>query len=55
MLEVCIVSYSHNFLLGSEIEVFTMVKIQVEVSCVVTPCSVVVGYDRFGRPCCLHR
>jgi hypothetical protein len=27
---------------------------QVEVFCVVTPCSVVVGYRRFGGPCTLH-
>jgi hypothetical protein len=27
---------------------------QVEVFWVVTPCSVVVGYQRFGVPCCLH-
>jgi hypothetical protein len=30
------------------------VKIQVEVFWVVTPCSVVVGYRRFGGPCCIH-
>jgi len=31
-------------------------KIQVEVFSVVTPysVSVVVGYERFGDPCCLH-
>jgi len=28
--------------------------IQVEVFWVVTPCSVVAGYQRFGGPCCLH-
>jgi len=28
-------------------EVFVAVKIQVSVSCVVMPCSVVVGYQRF--------
>jgi len=28
--------------------VFTAVKIQVEVFRVVTPCSVVTGYQRFG-------
>jgi hypothetical protein len=27
-------------------------KIQVVVFCIVTPCSDVVGYQRFGRPCC---
>jgi hypothetical protein len=27
---------------------------QVEVFWVVTPCYVVVGYQRFGGPCCLH-
>jgi len=27
---------------------------QVEVFWVVTPCSVVVVYQRFGGPCCLH-
>jgi hypothetical protein len=30
------------------------VKVQVEVFCVVTLCSVVVGYKSFGGPCCLH-
>jgi hypothetical protein len=30
------------------------VKIQVEVFWVVTPCSVVVGYQCFGEPFCLH-
>jgi hypothetical protein len=34
--------------------VFTAVKIQVEVFWVVTPCSVVVGYQCFRGPCCLH-
>jgi len=37
-----------------DFEVFTAVKIQVEVFWVVTSCSVVVGYQRFGEPCCLH-
>jgi hypothetical protein len=27
---------------------------QVEVFWGVTQCSVVVGYQRFGAPCCLH-
>jgi len=27
---------------------------QVEVFWVVMPCTVVVGYQRFGRPWCLH-
>jgi hypothetical protein len=27
---------------------------QVDVFWVVTPSSVVVGYQRFGGPCCLH-
>jgi hypothetical protein len=35
-------------------EVFTVMKMQVVVFCVVRPCSVVVGYQRFGGPCCLH-
>jgi len=29
-------------------------KIQVEVFWIVTPCTLVVGYQRFGDPCCLH-
>jgi hypothetical protein len=33
--------------------IFTAVKIPVEVFCVVMPCSVVVGYQRFRGPCCL--
>jgi hypothetical protein len=35
-------------------EAFTEVKIQVQVFWVVTSFSVVVGYQRFGAPCCLH-
>jgi len=30
------------------------VLMQDEVFWVVTPCSVVVGYQRFGGPCCSH-
>jgi hypothetical protein len=33
---------------------FTAVMRQVEVFWAVTSCSVVVGYHRFGGPCCLH-
>jgi len=33
--------------------VFTAVKIQDEFFYIVTPCSVVVGYQNFGGPCCL--
>jgi hypothetical protein len=29
--------------------------VKVEVFCVVTPCSIVVGYKHFGDPCCLFR
>jgi hypothetical protein len=29
-------------------------KIHVEVFWIVTPCGIVVGYQRFGGPCCLH-
>jgi len=28
--------------------------IQVAVFWIVPPCSVAVGYHRFGEPCCLH-
>jgi hypothetical protein len=35
-------------------EVFTAKKIQVKVSWVATLCSVKVGYQQFGGPCCLH-
>jgi len=35
-------------------EVFMVVKIQVKVFWVVMLCSVVVGYQHFGGPCCLH-
>jgi hypothetical protein len=35
-------------------EVFMMVKIQVEVFWVVTPCNVAVGYQCFGGSCCFH-
>jgi len=35
-------------------EVLMEVRIPVEVLWLMTPCSVVVGYQRFGGPCCLH-
>jgi hypothetical protein len=35
-------------------EGFTAVMFQFEVFRLVTPCSVVVGYQRFRDPCCLH-
>jgi hypothetical protein len=35
-------------------EAFTAAMFQVEVLWVVTPCSVVVGYQRFRDQCCLH-
>jgi hypothetical protein len=35
-------------------KIFTVVKIQVEVFWAVTPCGVVVGYQRLRGPCCLH-
>jgi hypothetical protein len=31
-----------------------MLSIQVVVFWLMTQCSVVVGYQRFGGPCCLH-
>jgi len=34
--------------------VFAAVKFQVELFWVVTPFSFVVGYQRFGSPCCLY-
>jgi hypothetical protein len=35
-------------------DVFTAVKIEVEFFWLVTLCNVVLGYQRFGGPCCLH-
>jgi hypothetical protein len=43
---------NHRVCMG--FEVFTVVKIQVEVFWVVTVSSVTVGYHCFGAPCCLH-
>jgi hypothetical protein len=33
---------------------FTAGIFQTEFFCVVTPCSVALGYQRFEGPCCLH-
>jgi len=38
----------------SSFEAFTAVMLLVGVFWVMTQCSVVVGYQRFGGPCCLH-
>jgi len=35
-------------------EAFMAVMFQVEILRFITPCSVSVGYQRFGGPCCLH-
>jgi hypothetical protein len=35
-------------------EAYTAVIFQVEVFWVVTPCSVVAGYQHFRGPCCHH-
>jgi hypothetical protein len=43
-----------NLNLDASFEAFTPTMFQVEVFCVVTQCSVVVGYRSFGGPCCLH-
>jgi hypothetical protein len=39
---------------GASVEAFTAVMFQVEVFWIMTPCNVVVGYQRFGGPWCLH-
>jgi hypothetical protein len=31
-----------------------VVKIEFMVFCIFEPCCVVLGYQRFGEPCCLH-
>jgi hypothetical protein len=40
--------------LNGGFEIFTALKIQVEVFWVVMPYSVVVGHQHFREPCCLH-
>jgi hypothetical protein len=44
---------SNKSLCDERFEVFTVVKIQVEVFWVVMPRSVAVGYQHFGGPCCI--
>jgi len=39
---------------ASRFEIFTTMNIQVNIFWVITPCSFVVGYQRFGGLCCLH-
>jgi len=43
-----------NHSLYASFEAFTAVLFQVDVIWVETPCSVVVGYQRFRGQCCLH-
>jgi len=52
---------SHKHLYGvvlnrwdTRLWVFTVMKFEVAVPCVVTLFSDVVGYQRFRGPCCLH-
>jgi hypothetical protein len=44
----CNINYNARF------EVLVVVKIQVKFFCVVIICSVVVGYQHFRGPCCIH-
>jgi hypothetical protein len=45
---------STNLLLFASFEASTAAIFEVEVFWVVTSCSVVVAYRRFGEPCCFH-
>jgi hypothetical protein len=45
---------NYETMLEVSFEAFTAVMIQVVVSWVVTPCGVVVGYQRFRGLSCLH-
>jgi hypothetical protein len=46
--------FSFLYILSASFEAFTAVMFQVEIFWGVMPCSVVVGYQRFRGPCCLH-
>jgi hypothetical protein len=49
------VSYRNStYILYAKFEVLMMMKIQIAVFKVLTPCSDVVEYQRFGGPCCFH-
>jgi hypothetical protein len=43
-----------DFFTFTRFEIFTAVKIQVQVFWFVTPSGIVGGYRCFGGPCCLH-
>jgi len=40
--------------LADKVDWRVTVDMEVDVFWVLTPCSVVLGYQRFGGPCCLH-
>jgi len=44
----------HSEVDANRTEVYTAVRSQVAVFWVLTPCSDLVGHERFGGPCCLH-
>jgi len=46
-----LLSYTHAI---AEFQVSTAIKIQAVAFWVMMPCSVVAGYQHFGRPCCYH-
>jgi hypothetical protein len=50
----CYVLVNMISIIVSSFEAFTAVMLLVGVFWVMTQCSVVVGYQRFGGPCCLH-
>jgi len=47
-------AYAHSIISDARLEVFTVVKIQVAVCHIITPCHDVVGYQCCRGPCCLH-
>jgi len=51
MMECSVVIYMNIVV---SFEAFPAVMFQVKVFWVVTPCSVIVGYQHFRSPCCLH-
>jgi len=54
MMHIYLYLYLVTYVYAS-FEAFTAVMFQVQVFWIVTPYIVVVGYQRFRGPCCLHR
>lgn len=46
--------FRRNVVFGTGLGILKAMKVSVTLFWVMAPCSEVIGYQRFGKPCCFH-